>query len=147
MKVILKEDVKNVGKVGDLVNVSAGYARNFLFPRNLAVEATEKREKELAHLHKMADARRKKAHGLRQAQADKLSGVTLNFKLTAGETDKLFGSVTNVDIASELEKMGFAIDRRDILLEEPIKILGQHKAEVRFGEGIQTEIKISVERA
>lgn len=145
MKVILKEDVKNVGKIGDLVSVAAGYARNFLFPRNLAVEATEKREKELAHLQQMAEAKKKKAVQGRKDVITKLSGITLTFQATAGDTDKLFGAITNHDVAASLEKQGFQVDKRDIHLE-PIKLLGQHKALVKFGEGLQTEIKISVER-
>lgn len=147
MKIILKKDVKNVGKVGDLVSVAAGYARNFLFPNKLGVEATDKRQKEFAHLQKMADAKRKKSLSERKAVLDKLSKVTLTFKAAAGETDKLFGSVTNADISAELEKQAFVVDRRDIVLEEPIRMLGQHKALVRFGEGLETEVKISVERA
>lgn len=147
MKVILKQDVKNVGKTGDLASVSDGFARNFLFPRKLAIEATEKRQKELSHLKKMAEAKKKKAQGERKAVLDKLAQVTLTFKMPAGENEKLFGSVTNHDIAKELEKLDFNVDRRDIVLVEPIKILGQHKATVRFGEQLETEIKISVDRA
>lgn len=146
MKVILKTDVKNVGKVGDLVTVAAGYARNFLFPRNLAVEATEKREKEMSHLQKMAEAKKKKAAGARKEVLNKLNGVTLTFKVAAGDTDKLFGSITNHDISTQLEKIGFNIDKRDIHIEEPIKLLGQHKAHVKMGDGLSTELKISVER-
>ena len=146
MKVILKNDVKNLGKVGDLVAVAAGYARNFLFPRNLAVEATEKRMKELTHLQKMGEAKKKKALTARKEVLEKMKGVTLTFKVNAGETDKLFGTITNGDIALELEKLGHLVDKRDVQLEEPIRLLGQHKASVRFGEGLDTEIKISVER-
>ena len=146
MKVLLQKDVKNLGKVGDLVNVSLGFARNYLFPRLLAMEATEKRVKEFAHLHMVADGKRKKALAERQDVVKKLSGVSLTFKMPAGDTDKLFGSVTNNDVSNELEKHGYSIDRRDIHLEEPIKILGSHKAIVRLGDGLEAEIAISVER-
>ena len=146
MKVILQKDVKNLGKVGDLVSVSTGFARNYLFPRSLAAEATEKRVHEFEHLKKVAEAKKKKAVGERQELIKKLSGVTVNFKAPAGDTDKLFGTVTNVDISNELEKHGYSIDRRDILLEEPIKMLGQHKATIRLGEGIETSVLVSVER-
>lgn len=146
MKVILQKDVKNLGKVGDLVSVSTGFARNYLFPRNLASEATEKRVKEFEHLKKVAEVKKKKAVAERQELIKKLSGVTVNFKSPAGETDKLFGAVTNVDISNELEKHGYSIDRRDIHLEEPIKMLGQHKATIRLGEGIETSVLVSVER-
>lgn len=146
MKVILQKDVKNLGKVGDLVSVSNGFARNYLFPRNLASEATEKRVREFEHLKKVAEIKKKKAVAERQEVIKKLSGITVNFKAPAGETDKLFGTVTNIDISNELEKQGFSIDRRDIHLEEPIKMLGQHKAMIRLGEGIETSVLVSVER-
>jgi large subunit ribosomal protein L9 len=147
MKVILQKDVKDIGKVGELVNVSEGFARNFLFPRKLAAEATEKRVKEYEHLSRVAEAKKKKAIAERQEILNKINGQTITFKLAAGETDRLFGTVTNSDISKELTKLGFSIDRRDIHLEEPIKILGQHKAVVRFGEKQETAINVLVERA
>ncbi len=147
MKVILTQDVKDIGKVGDLVNVSEGFARNFLFPRKMAAEATEKRVKEWTHLQSVAEAKKKKAHAERKAVLDKINGTTLKFKMAAGETDKLFGTVTTTEISKELQKAGFSVDRRDIHLEEPIKVLGQHKAAVKYGEGLEASITISVERA
>ena len=147
MKVILQRDVKNLGKVGDLVSVSSGFARNYLFPRRMAMEATEKREREFAHLKAVADVKRKKAVGERQELIKKLQGVNLTIKASAGESDKLFGAVTNNDISNELEKHGHSIDRRDIVLDEPIKMLGQHKAIIRLGDGLDAEITVSVERA
>lgn len=146
MKVILQKDVKEVGKVGELVNVSEGFARNFLFPRKLAVEATEKRVKEWEHLKRVADAKKKKAIAERQALLSKITGVTVSFKVNAGDNDKLFGTVTTNDISKELEKAGFSVDRRDIHLEEPIKVLGTHKAVIRYGEGLEAKIQIAVER-
>src|SRR4051812_20517285 len=99
MKVILQQDVKDLGKVGELVTVKQGYARNFLFPRKLAVVATESNEVEWAHLTKMAEAKKKKAMGARKEVISKLQGLTLTFKLeTAAESEKLFGSVTSHDI-------------------------------------------------
>jgi large subunit ribosomal protein L9 len=147
MKVILQKDVKDVGKVGELVNVSEGFARNFLFPRKLAAEATEKRVKEYEHLKRVAETKKKKALSERQELLNKINGATVKFKLAAGESDKLFGTVTTTDISKELEKQGFSVDRRDIHLEEPIKILGQHKAVVRYSEGMEAKIQIAVERA
>ncbi|WP_413289515.1 50S ribosomal protein L9 [Bdellovibrio sp. HCB337] len=147
MKVILSKDVKDVGKVGDLVNVSEGFARNFLFPRKLAAEATEKRVKEWEHLKRVADVKKKKAVAERQAVLAKINGTTVTFKVAAGENDKLFGTVTTADISKELDKVGHSVDRRDIHLEEPIKVLGQHKAVVRMGEGLEAKIMIAVERA
>lgn len=146
MKVILQKDVKEVGKVGELVNVSEGFARNFLFPRKLAAEATEKRIKEWEHLNRVAEAKKKKAVAERQEVLKKINGTTVTFKLPAGDSDKLFGTVTTTDISKKLEKAGHSVDRRDIHLEEPIKILGQHKATVKMGEGLEATIKISVER-
>ena len=146
MKVILTQDVKDIGKVGDLVNVSAGFARNFLFPRKMAAEATETKVKEWAHLQTMSEAKKKKAQSERKAILDKINGLTLKFKMAAGETDKLFGTVTTTEISKELQKAGFSVDRRDIHLEEPIKVLGQHKAAVKYGEGLEASIMISVER-
>lgn len=145
MKVILKSDVKDLGKVGDLVSVSNGYARNFLFPRNLASEATERRIGEMKHLEKMAEAKRKKAVSDRKELVEKLDGLTLSFTKPAGDNDKLFGSITNMEISNELEVKGFSIDRRDIEIE-PIKVLGQHQAKVKLGEGIEASLTISVER-
>lgn len=147
MKVILQKDVKDVGRVGELVNVSEGFARNFLFPRKLAAEATEKRVKEYEHLKRVAETKKKKALAERQELLNKINGTTVTFKLAAGETDKLFGTVTTTDISKELQKLGHSVDRRDIHLEEPIKILGQHKAVVRYAEGMEAKIQISVERA
>lgn len=147
MKVILQKDVKEVGKIGELVNVSQGFARNFLFPRKLAVEATEKKVKEWEHLKRVAEVQKKKAIAERQELLKKITGVTVKFKLAAGENDKLFGTVTTTDISKELEKFGFSVDRKDIHLDEHIKHLGQHKAQIRMGEGLEATISIAVERS
>lgn len=147
MKVILTKDVKDVGKTGDLVTVSAGFARNFLFPRKLASEATETRVKEWEHLKRVGEARKKKALAERQELLGKISGVSISFKVQAGENDKLFGTVTTTDISRELEKKGFSVDRRDIHVEESIKVLGSHKAVIRYSEGMEATIQINVDRA
>lgn len=146
MKVILQKDVKDVGKVGDLVNVSEGFARNFLFPRKMALVATEKRIKEYDHLKRVAEAKKKKAVAERQALLTKVNGVSVKFKVAAGDTDKIFGSVTTSDISRELEKVGHSVDRRDIHLEDQIKVLGTHKATVRLGEGLEATVQVVVER-
>jgi large subunit ribosomal protein L9 len=147
MKVILQKDVKDLGKVGDLVNVSEGFARNLLFPRKLALEATESRENEYNHLKRVAESKKKKAMGERQAMLNKIKGTTVSFKLNAGDNDKLFGTVTTTDISKGLEKLGFSVDRKDIHLEEPIKVLGTHKAVIKYGEGVEAPIQVAVERA
>lgn len=147
MKVILQKDVKDVGKVGDLVNVSEGFARNFLIPRKLAAVATEGRVHEYEHLKRLAEVKKKKAVAERQELLKKLNGVSVKFKVAAAaEGDKIFGSVTTSDISKELEKAGFSVDRRDIHLAEHIKVLGNHKATVRMGEGLEASIQVVVER-
>ncbi len=146
MKVILQKDVKDLGKVGDLVTVSAGFARNLLFPRKLAVEATETRVNEYNHLKRVAESKKKKALTDRQAFLAKIKGTTVTFKLNAGDNEKLFGTVTTGDISKGLEKLGFSVDRRDIVLSEPIKVLGTHKAVVKYAEGMEASIQIAVER-
>lgn len=148
MKVILQKDVKDLGKVGELVNVKQGYARNFLFPRQLAVVATEERVSEWNHLKKVADIKKKKAMAGRQEMINKIQGLTLAFRLeAAADSDKLFGSITNMDISKQLETQGFSVDRRDIHLEEAIKHLGQHKAFIRLGDGLEAELTVVVEKA
>lgn len=147
MKVILQKDVKDLGKVGDLLNVKEGYARNFLFPRKMAVAATESKVHEYEHLKRVAEVKKKKAVAERQVVIQKIQGITVTFKMPVGENDKLFGSVTAADISKELEKHGHSIDRRDIALEEAIKVLGNHKALIKLGEGLQAHLQVVVERA
>jgi large subunit ribosomal protein L9 len=146
MKVILAQDVRSLGKVGDLVKVSPGYARNFLIPRRLAMMATERRIKEFKHLQGVAEAKKKKAVAGAKKIAEKLSGFTVTIKAQAGENDKLFGSVTNNDIAQELTKGGFKVERRDIHIEEPIKVLGQYRVKIKIISGVESEVKVNVER-
>ncbi len=147
MKVILVQDVKDVGKTGEIINVKTGFARNFLFPRKLAAEATEKRVKEWEHLQRLAEVKKKKAHASRMEVISKINGTSVGFKVTAGDSDKIFGSITTADISRELGKVGFSIDRRDIHLDDAIKLLGTHKATVKMGEGLEATIQIVVERA
>jgi len=146
MKVILNKDVKDLGKVGELVQVKPGFARNFLFPRLLAVEATEKRKKEFEHLKAVATANQEKAVGKRKELLAKLEGITVEFSAEASDDEKLFGSISNLDISRKLEEKGYEIDKRDIILEEPIKVLGQYKALVTFGKDLDTNITVSVAR-
>ncbi len=145
MKVILQHDVKNVGKVGEMVSVASGYARNFLFPRKLAVEATQRRMNEWNHLKEVAEIKKRKSLLGRKTMVEKLSGLTLTFKMEAGETEKIFGSITSKDISDELEKLGYVVDKRDVVIE-PIRLIGQHKAKIKLGEGLETELTIAVER-
>ena len=112
MKVILQSDVRDLGKAGDMVHVKAGFARNFLFPRKLALEATEGKVKEFEHLQRLAEAKRRKAVAARKELVSKLQGLTVAFQATAGETDKLFGSITTKDISDKLDSLGFSIDKK-----------------------------------
>ncbi len=146
MKVILQKDVKDLGKVGDLVNVSLGFARNLLFPRKLAIEATETKVNEWNHLKRVAESKKKKAQAERQEFLNKIKGTTVTFKLNAGENEKLFGTVTTLDISKALGKLGFSVDRKDIILAEPIKVLGTHKAVIKYSEGLEAAIQVAVER-
>ena len=147
MKVILQEDVKNVGKVGQLINVASGFVRNFLFPKKLAMLATEKKVNEWNHLQRMAEARKKKAVAQRQEIVNKLKDVTLNFVMeSASDSEKIFGTITHLDISNKLEEHGFQVDKRDIHLEEHIRVLGQHKATVKLGDGLEAEITIAVDK-
>ena len=146
MKVILQKDVKNLGKVGDVVSVRSGYARNFLFPNRLALEATVDRVQQAEHINKVAQALKKKARQERLTVADKLKGVVLTFTRQAGEGDRLFGSVSSSDVAKELEAKGFSIERRDVQLKEPIKSLGQFKVSIRLESDVEAEIALSIEK-
>jgi large subunit ribosomal protein L9 len=146
MKVILKKDVKDVGRAGDMINVAPGFARNFLFPQKLAWEATESRVQEWDHLHRVAEVKKKKAAVLRADVLAKIAGTTVIFKVNAGKGDKIFGSVTSADIAQQLQKQGFDVDKKDIHLPDPIKLLGQHKAVIKLG-GQEGNVTISVERS
>lgn len=149
MKVVLQKDVKDLGKVGDILNVKEGYARNFLFPNKVAVAATEKKVKEFDHLKRVAEHKKSKAVDERKVLISKLEGVVVDFKVQASETEKLFGSISEMDISKELSNKGFEVDKKDIKIEEPIKVLGQHKATIELGDSsdLKTEITISVERA
>lgn len=146
MKVILQKDVKDLGKAGDIVNVSQGFARNYLFPRRMALVATEGKMAEWEHLKRVAEQKKRKAQQERQKVIEKINGMTVSFKVQAGENEKIFGSITNHDISEELENQGVSIDKRDIHLEEPIKMLGQHKATVKLGDGLVAELSVLVER-
>ena len=145
MKVILLEDVKKLGKKGDLVDVSDGYARNFLFPRNLAKEATEGSLKQLKQ-EKDALAKKKQKE-LEQAKelAKVLSNTTVTLKVKAGEQGKLFGSVTSKDISEALKKQyNIEVDRRKIELQEPIKSLGSYKVDVKLAPGVDAKLSVKI---
>ena len=147
MKVILQEDVTNLGKVGAVVTVADGYGRNFLLPRGLALLAAERNTRRLDHQKRVTEHKRAKMEAEAKAVAEKLAGTAVSIKRQAGEEDKLFGAVTNRDIAEALEAEGFKIDRRDIMLEEPIHTIGVFHVPVKLALGVKAEVKVYVIRA
>jgi len=144
MEVILREDVDNLGHRGQMVKVAAGYARNFLLPKKLALEATAANKKIVEQVREAAIRREAKEVGDAQELAKLMSGLTLTIKAKAGENDQLFGSITSQDIARALEVQKFTIDRRKIQLPEPIRTLGDHKVPVRLHREVSTEVTVSV---
>ncbi|MCJ7499978.1 50S ribosomal protein L9 [bacterium] len=144
MKVILLEDIEAVGKMGDTVMVKDGYARNFLIPRKLALLATARNLKAQDHQIKDMERRRTKITGDAQSLADKITGVSLSFTRKTGEKGRLFGSVTNMDIAEALKEKGLNIDRKDIILPEPIKSLGEFDIEIKLHRDVTPMVKITV---
>jgi large subunit ribosomal protein L9 len=144
MKVILLEDVSNLGEMGETVTVKDGYARNFLIPRKLALPATARNLKVQEHHLKGLEQKREQAIENAKSMSDKLAGVSLSFSRKVGEKGRLFGSVTNMDIASALANDGIDIDRRQIILEEHIKQLGEHEVTVKLRSEVSTTITVTV---
>lgn len=146
MEVILRQDIPKLGHRGDVVTVKNGYARNFLLPRKLAMEATAGNRKQVADM-KAASARREaqEKEGA-ESLAAQLAEVSLTITAKAGESDQLFGSVTAMDIAEALEGQGFSIDKRRVLLEEPLKTLGEYSVPVRLHREVTGAVKVTVVR-
>lgn len=144
MELILREDVDKLGTRGQLVKVSPGYARNFLLPKRLAVEATDSNKK-IVEQERQAHLRREAKLVADAGDLAKMMGdVSVTISQKAGENDQLFGSVTSKDIAEALEKQGYTIDRRKIVLEEPIKTLGEFKVTLRLHKEVSTDIAVHV---
>ncbi len=144
MEIILREDVDKLGHRGQVVKVAAGYARNYLLPRRLAVEATESNkaiveQERQAHLRKEA-----KLAADAQELATMMANVSVTIHQKAGDNDQLFGSVTAQDISTALEKLGYSIDRKKVHLEEPIKTLGDFRATLRLHKEVSIEIPVHV---
>ena len=144
MKVILSQDVANLGKMGATVNVADGYARNFLLPRKLAVRADSGSAKQIDHEIRVIRRREEKQRAVLTTLAKSLEGVTVEIKARAGEEDKIFGSVTAAHVAEKLAEIGHQIDRKAIMLDEPIKTLGIFGVPVRLANGIEATIKVWV---
>jgi large subunit ribosomal protein L9 len=144
MDVILREDVEKLGTRGQLVKVSPGYARNFLLPQRLAVAATESNKK-IVEQERQAHLRREAKEVSDASDLGKMmADVSVTISQKAGENDQLFGSVTSKDIAEVLEKQGYTIERRKIVLEEPIRTLGDFKVPLRLHRDVTTEIAVHV---
>jgi large subunit ribosomal protein L9 len=144
VQVILSEDVPNLGRPGDVVKVRAGYARNYLLPRRLAVEANPKNLRAFEHQKALAMLRREANKGLALKLKQRLEGLALTISANAGEEGKLFGSVTNIDIERALRERGFDIERRKIMLAEPIKQLGEFTVPVRLDPEVEAGLKLTV---
>ncbi|MEO8138778.1 MAG: 50S ribosomal protein L9 [Gemmatimonadota bacterium] len=144
MEVILREDVKSLGKAGELVKVKPGYARNFLLPKGLAYEATDGNRKRIQAESKARQSKMAEERAVAEGVASKLNAVSLTLSRKAGEGDRLFGSITAQDIADELATQGHPIDKRKIELEHPIKTVGQHTVPVRLHHDVQAELRLTV---
>lgn len=144
MNIILKENVEGLGKIGDLVKVKPGYARNFLVPRGLAVEANSRNVNELEHNKRQLERKLQRQTQAAELLKGQIEKAVCGFSLRAGEEGKLFGSVTSADIAEKLAAAGIEIDRKKIVLDEPIKTLGDHQVAVKLQPGIVASVKVSV---
>ena len=145
MKVILKADIKGVGKKDEVINASDGYARNFLFPKNLAVEANKENMSKLKAKQDSAKYQKNQEKEEAMKIADKLSKILLKIKVKAGENGKIFGGVSSKDIAQELSKQyGIEVDKKKIDLKETIKTLGVHNIEIKLFEGVVGKLRIDV---
>jgi large subunit ribosomal protein L9 len=144
MQVILREDVVNLGRTGDVVKVRSGYARNFLLPRKLAVEADPKNLRVFEHEKRIAMTRREAKRAESAKIKERVEAISLALAARAGEEGKLFGSITNIDIERGLRERGVDIDRRKIVLAEPIKQLGDYTVAVKIDAEVEANLRITV---
>ena len=147
MEVILRQAVENLGKPGEVVKVSNGYARNYLLPRGVAFEATPGNLKRIQQERNRLEAAENERRGDAQGLAEKLEQVQLTFSSRVGDEGKLFGSVTSADIAQQLEAQGFHVEKRQIDLHEPIKALGVYRIPIRLHADVKPEIRVWVIKA
>ena len=144
MKVILRDDVEKLGNAGEVVAVADGFARNYLFPKNLAVPATKGNVRSIDEIKKQKKLREDKKRREAEKIKDKLEKLSLTAEVQTGEEDKVFGSVTAANIATLLEKQGFELDRRKIMLEEPLKALGVYTIEIKLAHDVTAQVKLWV---
>src|SRR5437764_13107430 len=143
-QVLLREDIDNLGARGEIVRVKAGYARNYLLPRRLAVEATSSNVKQIEGERAALAKREAKERSTAELQADQLRNLALKFERKVGEAGVLYGSVTSMDIAHALKEQGYEIDRRKIALREPIKRFGNYNVPVRLHRDVTVELPVGV---
>jgi len=146
MQIILQEDVEKLGHRGDVVTVKPGYARNFLLPNKLAVEATPGNMKVLERIRAALAKRTATELEAAKKQAELLTGVTIKFTRKTGENDQMFGSVTTGDIAEGLKAQGFGVDKRQVQLTDPLKSLGEFPVTIKVFRDVTAEIKVQVEK-
>jgi large subunit ribosomal protein L9 len=144
MKVILKADVKDLGRMGEVVNVKDGFARNYLVPQGLAAEANTKNVKALEHETKKIQEMAKKVKSGASGLAEQIAAAKVTIKAKAGEEDKLFGSVTSMDIADALKAEGIEIDKKKIHLDEPIKRLGEYTVTIKLHSEVSAQLTVQV---
>jgi len=144
MKVVLKDDVKNLGKMGQIADVADGFARNYLLPRGLAIEANTKNVKSMEHEKRIIQEKAKKIRNSALDLSQKISAMALVIKAKAGEEGKLFGAVTTMDIAEQMKNEGVEIDKKRISLDEPIKRLGTYSVSVKVHPEVSTQLKVQV---
>ena len=146
MDIILQEDVQNLGSIGDIVKVRDGYGRNYLIPRGLAVEANRRNLKVLEHQKRMVASKKERDRQQAASLSERLSALTVTIPVKAGEEDRLFGSVTNLDLEKALASQGVTVDRRKIILDEPIKQLGSYTVPIHLNSEVQGSITVHVVR-
>ena len=144
MEVILRQHVDKVGRRGDVVKVADGYARNYLLPRKLALLATEGNKKQIEHEKVKFDLKEAEEKSVADAIAQRMGNLDIEIARKVGETEALYGSVTTADIAEALGSRGFEIDRRKLVLQEPIKKLGEYEVPVKLHRDVTTRIKVRV---
>jgi len=144
MRVILQEKVHNLGSIGDIVRVKDGYARNFLMPRGLAVAADEQNVKRLEHQRRLAAARASRLLTEARALAEKISSIGVTIKMEAGEDMRLFGSVTSRDVADALAAEGVVVDKKAVLIDEPIRTLGVKAVKIRLHPEVDSQVTVYV---
>jgi large subunit ribosomal protein L9 len=144
MEVILRQHVDNLGERGQIVKVADGYARNYLLPRNLALPATEGNKRHVERERKIMETRESEEKGQAEAIASRLSAVEVTIARRVGETDQLYGSVTAADIADFLKVKGFEVDRRKLVLADPIKTIGEHTVPLKLHRNVTVPLKVKV---